>query len=144
MVLKTLLDCEIEFCFYNSFALMSFLLMISRPQCLTKNPKNQHYTISLKQKRRRPKSTSTFRFGRGTRTRTQIDGFGDRCSTAELFPQMATRMGLEPTTSAVTGRHSNQLNHRAIRHLSVCLTVIYITIKVLAWQVFFAKNFTKS
>ena len=27
---------------------------------------------------------------------------------------MATRMGLEPTTSAVTGRHSNQLNHRAI------------------------------
>ena len=26
---------------------------------------------------------------------------------------MATRMGLEPTTSAVTGRHSNQLNHRA-------------------------------
>ena len=37
MVLKTLLDCEIEFCFYNSFALMSFLLMISRPQYLTKN-----------------------------------------------------------------------------------------------------------
>ena len=37
MVLKTLLDCEIEFCFYNSFASMSFLLMISRPQCLTKN-----------------------------------------------------------------------------------------------------------
>ena len=28
---------------------------------------------------------------------------------------MATRMGLEPTTSAVTGRHSNQLNHRAIK-----------------------------
>ena len=28
--------------------------------------------------------------------------------------KMATRMGLEPTTSAVTGRHSNQLNHRAI------------------------------
>ena len=27
---------------------------------------------------------------------------------------MATRMGLEPTTSAVTGRHSNQLNHRAV------------------------------
>ena len=27
--------------------------------------------------------------------------------------KMATRMGLEPTTSAVTGRHSNQLNHRA-------------------------------
>ena len=27
---------------------------------------------------------------------------------------MATRMGLEPMTSAVTGRHSNQLNYRAI------------------------------
>ena len=40
MVLKTLLDCEIEFCFYNSFSSMSFLLMISRPQCLTKNHKN--------------------------------------------------------------------------------------------------------
>ena len=27
---------------------------------------------------------------------------------------MATRMGLEPMISAVTGRHSNQLNYRAI------------------------------
>ena len=26
---------------------------------------------------------------------------------------MATQDGLEPTISAVTGRHSNQLNHRA-------------------------------
>ena len=29
--------------------------------------------------------------------------------------KMATRMGLEPMTSAVTGRHSNQLNYRAIK-----------------------------
>ena len=27
--------------------------------------------------------------------------------------KMATRTGLEPVTSAVTGRHSNQLNYRA-------------------------------
>ena len=27
---------------------------------------------------------------------------------------MATRKGLEPSTSGVTGRHSNQLNYRAI------------------------------
>ena len=32
----------------------------------------------------------------------------------ELNPQMATRMRLELTTSAVTGRRSNQLNYRAI------------------------------
>ena len=29
---------------------------------------------------------------------------------------LATRMGFEPTTSAVTGRHSNQLNYRAKNH----------------------------
>ena len=32
----------------------------------------------------------------------------------ELNPQMATRMRLELTTSAMTGRRSNQLNYRAI------------------------------
>ena len=31
-----------------------------------------------------------------------------------LVKKMATRIGLEPTTSAVTGRHSNQLNYRAV------------------------------
>ena len=54
-------------------------------------------------------------FGGATRNRT-----GDTRIFSPLLYQlsyrgkMATRMGLEPTTSAVTGRHSNQLNHRAI------------------------------
>ena len=30
-----------------------------------------------------------------------------------LISKEATRMGFEPTTSAVTGRRSNQLSHRA-------------------------------
>ena len=33
----------------------------------------------------------------------------------KLFTNKTTRMGFEPTTSAVTGRRSNQLSHRAIR-----------------------------
>ena len=36
-----------------------------------------------------------------------------RLSYRGILYSMATRMGLEPTTSAVTGRHSNQLNYRA-------------------------------
>ena len=30
---------------------------------------------------------------------------------------MADRTGLEPATSGVTGRHSNQLNYRSVNHL---------------------------
>ena len=36
---------------------------------------------------------------------------------------MAPRMGLDPMPSAVTGRHSNQLNHRA--NVSVSDSYIY-------------------
>ncbi len=36
-------------------------------------------------------------------------------SSLELF---ADRTGLEPATSAVTGRHSNQLNYRSVPRLS--------------------------
>ena len=37
---------------------------------------------------------------------------------------MATRRGLEPRTSAVTGRHSNQLNYRAILELMMRLELM--------------------
>ena len=41
-------------------------------------------------------------------------GFSVPCSTNRATEAgLATRKGLEPSTSAVTGRHSNQLNHRA-------------------------------
>ena len=55
-----------------------------------------------------------------------------RCSTTEPHPHiyfikfiMATRMGFEPTTSAVTGRHSNQLNYRAIFDNDIIIKDIY-------------------
>ena len=43
--------------------------------------------------------------------------------------RLATRGGLEPPTSAVTGRRSNQLNHRAIEltHLQNFIQMILIT-----------------
>ena len=55
----------------------------------------------------------------------KIDGASERNRTTDtgIFSpllyqlsyrgMMATRRGLEPLTSAVTGRHSNQLNYRA-------------------------------
>ena len=34
---------------------------------------------------------------------------------------IADRTGLEPATSAVTGRHSNQLNYRSVLSYYICL-----------------------
>ena len=77
---------------------------------------------------------------RKTRFELATPSLARRCSTSELFPHLATRMGLEPTTSAVTGRHSNQLNHRAIVSR---LTDIDNTIIAYFWQAFFTKSSKK-
>ena len=41
--------------------------------------------------------------------------------------QMATWMGFEPTTSAVTGRHSNQLNYQA-RYMDTLIHEILVEV----------------
>ena len=38
---------------------------------------------------------------------------------------MAVRTGLEPATSCVTGRHSNQLNYRTILYYEISLLRYY-------------------
>src|SRR5699024_8588064 len=41
-----------------------------------------------------------------------------------------TRMGIEPTTSAVTGRRSNRLSHRAIKIMSILRSYLLRTISL--------------
>ncbi len=53
---------------------------------------------------------------------------------------MAIRMGLEPTTSAVTGRHSNQLNYRTV--LACVSALDYNNISFSKMQYLF-RNFLK-
>ena len=43
-------------------------------------------------------------------------------------------MGLEPTTSAVTGRLSNQLSHRAIYLTLNIIVIIYINSIFIKWS----------
>ena len=44
----------------------------------------------------------------------------------DLYFSVADRTGLEPATSAVTGRHSNQLNYRSkIRSANIMHSVFY-------------------
>ena len=52
---------------------------------------------------------------------------------------MAIRMGLEPTTSAVTGRHSNQLNYRTV--LACVSALEYNSISFSKKQYLFEKIF---
>ena len=37
---------------------------------------------------------------------------------------MATQMGLEPTTSSVTGWHSNQLNYRTVLNFKITIIIL--------------------
>lgn len=56
-----------------------------------------------------------FFIGVGYEIRTRIVCLEGRNANRCTNPTLATRTGLEPVTSYVTGRHSSQLNYRAIK-----------------------------
>ena len=80
----------------------------------------------------------------GKRGRTRDPTLARWCSTTELFPHEWRRMGLEPMTSAVTGRHSNQLNYRAVLLLCRCVSATCIIIRTMRHLVnTFSPSFSK-
>ena len=56
--------------------------------------------------------------GAENETRTRDPNLGKVVLYQLSYFRMATRTRLELVTSAVTGRHSNQLNHRAVRQFT--------------------------
>ena len=59
------------------------------------------------------------KYGAENETRTRDPHLGKvMLYQLSYFRIMATRRGLEPLTSAVTGRHSNQLNYRAAVYIA--------------------------
>ena len=52
-----------------------------------------HYIFAIKRKKADTFTVSTYSYKDGgeTRSRTQINGFGDRCSTIELFPHTCNK-----------------------------------------------------
>ena len=66
---------------------------------------------------------------------------GPRLNRDDLYFFLADRTGLEPATSAVTGRHSNQLNYRSVPSKWVVSTSFFGMAKI-ARSGFAAKSFS--
>ena len=66
---------------------------------------------------------ATFRFSGGRSYQLSYLAPRHRRDGAECLAVVATLTGLEPATSAVTGRRANQLRHRALHALNGVATV---------------------
>jgi hypothetical protein len=73
---------------------------------------NLTYSIFLAKKETKVQKLNRIKF-------STVTGFGQKKAANTGCFRFADRTGLEPATSAVTGRHSNQLNYRS-RYLLCC------------------------